>query len=264
MHRFGFVFLWICALAVASPSGAGALAWDGTQKEHRATPGETKAEFAFTVHNASAAPITVTGVRTSCGCTVAGFPHLPWTIAAGTSSDLKATVDFHGKWGLVEKQIFVATSAGVSTLTVKVDAGERPKLDAAPLLARARNIQVASADRQAVFTNRACAECHAKPLAGKRGAPLYDAACGICHDSPHRATMVPDLRALPAMPDRATLRQLIARGRSDSLMPGFARAVGGPLSDEQIESIVEYLSRRLRPARRGAAVVPKFGADPSS
>lgn len=264
MKRFLLGVLSCGALAVATPARAAGLVWDATQQEHRATPGETKADFVFMVHNPSAAPVVVTAVRTSCGCTVAGFPHLPWTIPAGGSSALQATVDFHGKWGEIEKSIFVAVAGGVTTLTVKVDAGRQPPLDTALLMARAANIQVASVDRQAVFTNHACAACHAEPLAGKSGEPLYQAACGICHESPHRATMVPDLHALAVVPDRAALRAIIARGKEGSLMPAFSRAQQGPLSDAQIDSVVDYLSRTLRPAR-GAAANARFSRQaPSS
>ena len=60
---------------------------------------------------------------------------------------------------------------------------------------RARGIEMAKADRQAVFHGD-CAACHVKPGQGKYGKLLYDADCAICHEGEHRATMVPDLHTL--------------------------------------------------------------------
>jgi len=105
---------------------------------------------------------------------------------------------------------------------------------------RQRNMMMALADRQAVFRND-CASCHATPAMGKSGKALYDAACGICHDAPNRATMVADLRALPPHPDREYWLKWITLGRPGSLMPSFAQAESGPLNDEQIDSLVDFL-----------------------
>jgi len=41
------------------------------------------------------------------------------------------------------------------------------------------------------------------------------------------------------------LRQVIAAGTGHPAMPGFSRAYGGPLSDRQIASLVELLSKQF-------------------
>jgi mono/diheme cytochrome c family protein len=154
-------------------------------------------------------------------------------------------VDLRGKFGTLVKSVFVDSSIGTNAmmtlkpLTVRVIL---PNLAAVAngMDNRQRNMMMALADRQAVFRND-CASCHATPAMGKSGKALYDAACGICHDAPNRATMVADLRALPPHPDREYWLKWITLGRPGSLMPSFAQAESGPLNDEQIDSLVDFL-----------------------
>lgn len=125
---------------------AEALVWDALEKTHAAAKEETKAAFVFLATNASTSDVTVTAVDTSCGCTVAGFPKLPWTIAAGETSPLSAVLDFRGKAGQYTKTIVVQTSAGRTILTVNVDATALAvRIDVAALLAQARAMLPADA-----------------------------------------------------------------------------------------------------------------------
>jgi mono/diheme cytochrome c family protein len=57
--------------------------------------------------------------------------------------------------------------------------------------------------------------------------------------------MVPDLRNLKHPTDAAHWRQWIATSKPGSLMPAFGKAFDGPLSDAQIDSLVEYLSKTM-------------------
>jgi len=85
------------------------------------------------------------------------------------------------------------------------------------------------------------------------GIELYQAACAICHNSPHRATMVPALRA-PPREQQATLywKQWITHGKPGTLMPAFDQAEGGPLTSETGESRTAGLVEALRRARKAA------------
>src|SRR5262245_41061884 len=112
------------------------------------------------------------------------------------------------------------------------------------------------ANRQALFQGE-CASCHVTPAIGKSGKDLYDVACGICHDSDNRATSVPDLHALAIQTDAAYWRKWITSGKVGGMMPGFAKEEGGPLNEEQIASLVHYLSRNFNPvAVRQKLVLP--------
>ena len=76
---------------------------------------------------------------------------------------------------------------------------------------------------------------------GKLGADLYVASCGICHEAEHRATMVPDLKVPRSPRDLAFWQKWIAEGKPGTLMPAFAATRGGPLTQEQVDSLTVYL-----------------------
>jgi cytochrome c553 len=220
----------------------GALAFDAEQKEYMSKPGETAANFTFNLTNISTAEVLVNRVTTSCGCTVAKLPEQPWHLAAGANGPINVTVDLRGKGGTIVKAVTVDSTAGVKSLMVKITipppeaiaAGNGP-------MDRTRNLALAQADRQAVFKND-CAECHVKPAVGKMGRELYAGACAICHDAEHRATMVPDLHVLKHPDSREYWTQITAQGKANSLMPAFAQKHGGILSEQQIVSLVDYLT----------------------
>jgi mono/diheme cytochrome c family protein len=110
-------------------------------------------------------------------------------------------------------------------------------------------VKVAMADRQAVFHGD-CASCHVKPAkdaAGhdKMGLELYTAVCGICHNSEHQASFVPNLHKLPEPTSADFWRNWIVHGKAGTLMPAFAKSEGGILSDEQIDSLTQYLTATI-------------------
>jgi hypothetical protein len=69
--------------------------------------------------------------------------------------------------------------------------------------------------------------------------------CGICHDSPNRATMVPDLHKLTVPTNQDFWQTWITTGKAGTLMPAFAAAQGGPLNDVQIASLAAYLNAAI-------------------
>jgi hypothetical protein len=54
--------------------------------------------------------------------------------------------------------------------------------------------------------------------------------------------MVPDLKNLRHPTNEEHWRKWTRSGRPGSMMPGFAKNEGGPLTDEQIESLVKFLT----------------------
>jgi len=224
----------------AGPLPDGVLAWDGTAKEANVAANAAVANFVFSFTNVSTNPIVILSVRPSCGCTTAKLPPLPWTLAPGTNGQIEATVNLAGKSGTLVKTLAVNTDKGSKTLLLKITIQPfvMPKMSEAD---RARNLKIATADRQAVFKGE-CASCHAQLGEGKYGKPLYDADCAICHESESRASMVPDLRAVKTPANFEFWRTWIAQGKPGSLMPAFSMADGGPLSDMQITSLAAYLT----------------------
>jgi cytochrome c553 len=221
----------------AQPSHA--LVWDAMEKIHTAKPGEERATFEFTVTNSSDRVVAIGEIQPSCGCTVAELPATPWVLAPKARGSFKATMEFLGRDGTVSKTLTVSSTEGGQTLTVTV---KIPEPDPAM---RQRNQELAKSDRQAVFRND-CASCHVTPTVGKEGAALFAAACTICHtDEKHRASFVPDLWSVREKRDARYWAKWIGEGKEGTLMPAFAKQHGGPLSDEQIDSLVTFALRHL-------------------
>jgi len=269
----GWVVAWLCgapapgAAAAAAPDlvPASVLAFDAELKQARPKATDTSAAYTFWVTNVCATNVLILGSSSSCGCTVARFPSLPWALAPLESGPIHVTLDLRGRRGVVMKGIEISSSAGLKALVVRADlpttnlqafpsprastnlghspGKNRMPLTDAQLRERARNLQTALGDRQAVFKGD-CARCHAQPGGGKAGAELYEAVCGICHDADFRAAMVPDLSRSPATRQPGPLRELIVKGRPGTLMPGFGARSGGPLTEGQIDSLVQHLLKR--------------------
>jgi mono/diheme cytochrome c family protein len=234
------------------------LAWDSLTKRVETQWGDTNVVLAFQVTNIFSNEVSIDMARPSCGCTVVTLPAQPWILEPDTGGELQVKVDLRGKHGQLNKFIYLQTSEGFCLLTLQVVIPALPPDE--KLTKRARNMTIALGDRLAIFKND-CAQCHVRPTVGKMGQPLYQTACGICHDVPERASMVPDLHALSRIPTRGYWKQWIVAGQRDTLMPGFAQAEGGPLTPAQIDSLVDYLMDefpRERPAR-GAAGLPAGG-----
>ena len=231
------------------PQPAHYLVWDSERRDISAKPGEMSVNFTFWFTNVSSEVVTINRAWTSCGCTIAQLPAQPWQIPPGSNGPIVATMHLAGKVGAIEKAVTVDSTTGYKTLIVRANlptpantasTGTTMGIDSD----RLKNMQMALADRQVLFKGD-CAKCHSEPAQGKTGEQLYVAACGICHDSVHRAAMVPDLKALKNPTNEEHWRKWIKSGRPGSMMPAFAKAEGGPLSDEQIESLVKHLMQTV-------------------
>lgn len=232
------------------PLAPSLLAWDGEAKEATVTFGAAQASFAFQVSNVSPGPITITSVQSSCGCTVAKLPSIPWTLSPGTQGTIDVVMNLAGKRGINIKNLTVNTDHGFKTLTVRTNIQEPPAGAMNPA-DRAKNLQIASANRQAVLYGE-CAACHSDPATNRMGADLYQAACTICHEAAHRADNVPDLKHLQKPTDANYWRTWITSSAQGKLMPAFATEHGGILTPAQIDSLVKYLAESI-PSEQPAA-----------
>jgi mono/diheme cytochrome c family protein len=233
---------------------------DANLKEYAAKPGDTNAHFTFNLTNISSAPVLINFVRTSCGCTVAKLPSTPWKLEPGSNGPIQVTVDLRGKLGTITKSVTVESDQGSKMVQVKVVMPPTPA-SMTNNVERARNMEIAKTNRRAIFQGE-CATCHVTPAIGKSGKELYVAACGICHDADNRATSVPDLYALTVPTDPAYWRKWITTGKEGGMMPGFAKEEGGPLNEEQMGSLVHYLSRNFNPLPIRRSVVLPLPAAP--
>src|SRR5690606_17562430 len=179
------VLLSAGCIAAGPPDRVAELEFDALLKEQPASPADAEVLFTFAFTNKSPEEVIIHSVRTSCGCTVARVPALPWAIPAGERGEFTVAMDVRGKRGTVTKSVFVNTSLGIKSLSVRALLSQGAKDNEEFMGDRLRNMQIALADRTAIFKGD-CASCHAEPAKGKMGVPLYLAACGICHDSHNR------------------------------------------------------------------------------
>ncbi len=225
------------------PLAPGLLAWDGEEKAATVTFGAAQASFAFQVSNVSPGPITITSVQSSCGCTVAKLPPMPWTLSPGAKGTIDVVMNLAGKNGINIKNLILNTDRGFKTLTVRTNIQQAPA-GAMGQADRAKNLQIATANRQAILHGE-CAACHSIPAINKTGAELYQAACTICHEAVHRADSVPDLRNLQKETNADYWRTWITSSAQGKLMPAFAIEHGGILNPVQIDSLVKYLTESI-------------------
>ena len=184
------------------------------------------------------------------------MPSKPWHLAAHSNGVIDVGVNLAGKSGTIFKwvDVFYASNAQ-KRLNLKVIMPEDPNMK------RNQNQQLAKNDRQAVFKGD-CAKCHAEPTKDKMGKQLYVAACDICHGASPRATMVPDLHAINHATDLIYWKVWISEGKLGTMMPAFSTKEGGPLTDEQIDSLAQVMLKSFPPNLR-AAPVKSAALDPA-
>ena len=225
---------------VVGAQPASPLVWDSVAKDSFPTLGDPSAEFVFNVTNTSDSTVIINNVQTSCGCTVAKTPPRPWSLVGHTNDSMTISVNLAGKALTFTKVITVyAANQPNQLLTVTVHMPDSPEA------IRQQRMQLAKTDRQRVFKND-CATCHKTPTESKMGQELFATACEICHDpkgpGETRAGMVPDLHALNHPTDYAFWKMIITVGKPGTLMPAFGSTAGGPLTDEQVDSLAKTLT----------------------
>jgi cytochrome c553 len=93
---------------------------------------------------------------------------------------------------------------------------------------------------QGIFSGL-CGQCHAERGRGQIGRTLYEADCAICHGNPAEHKPAPDLLTIPTNLDQDYLFQTILNGKRGSNMPAFDWQKGGPLTDQEIRTLCQYI-----------------------
>ena len=224
-----------------SPLPESLLAWDSLAKETNAFGNASAAQFVFNFTNVSSNSVIIQQILPSCGCTTVQSPPVPWTIVPGTNAQFSLTVRLLGKARKQVKMAEVITDHGYKILSFTVDILP-PVLPAQSIADRAHALQIAKADRQAIFHGD-CVTCHAKPDESEEdGRALYYEACATCHDAKDRPIITPDLFAIKTPTNVDFWLSWTAHGKAGTLMPAFSRADGGPLTDMQIAYIARFLN----------------------
>ncbi len=261
MHqRFSIFLFFLFGSITLCLTTRGELSWGEDHLSKKAKHGAKMVLFTFKFSNPNPEPIIIQKIEASCGCTKAKPPQLPWRIIPDSSHELEIEVHIQGKTGVFTKSLTVITSTGIQELTTSVEI-ENPVLRTMSVAEREQNLMQSEVDRQSIFKGD-CGKCHAEPAKNKYGPSLYEAACGICHDAKHRASMVPDLKPKIKTESADYWRQWITFGKKDGIMPAFASTEKGPLSGSQISTLVHYLSKKE--TKKKKSVIRSFGVPRSS
>ena len=187
----------------------------------------------FKIENLGKKTLLITTAYATCGCTVPNIKKK--RIAPGESAEMEVVMDTSMKQGDVKKAIEVRCNdpvTPVSTVYVK-----------AKVTSPHANMGKDPATK--IFSGR-CAACHVEQGVGKIGEDLFFADCSMCHG--FRAKGIPAVAPALVPFDyhdkdiAAAKRQVIAEGsKFHRSMPGYAKASGGPLTDKEIDSLIEYL-----------------------
>jgi len=155
--------------------------------------------------------LKILGVSSTCGCTTLKLKQR--RIKPGDVVDLRFFIDTRGKLGMVEK-----------TITIHSNDPETPWKEVVSFHALPSGME--GADTQAIFTP-ACASCHIDNGINKNHEELYQAVCAMCHTNAKFNSR------------GVALTDMITKGQKVIAMPAF----GEHLSEEQINSLVEYIER---------------------
>jgi mono/diheme cytochrome c family protein len=193
------------------------------------------------IRNDGFTPLLLKRVVASCGCTVPTLKQTKLNPAEHTWIDI--TIDTSLKLGAMEK-----------TLTLYTNDTQHPVTELkliATVLAAPANRQLGSVhaginpkNRLALFEG-SCKTCHVDRGVGKSGQSLFIADCGMCHGASGDGGVAPALTQAdytnPMVRER--YKEIIQNGSPNNpSMPPFSSKQGGPLSDDQIESLLNYLA----------------------
>lgn len=213
---------------------------------------QTLAVDTFIIGNVGTDTLVIMSANPSCGCTAAVLDEKK--VAPGKTTRLNITFDPRNK---AEGQ-FTKTITVVSNSVVE----PQKQLRIHGTIFKSKTAHKDMMHLDGVFDGN-CASCHVEKGKGELGAKLYEADCAICHGSKADNKPGPDI-ASDEMMGRTpeSWKKIITEGIANSNMPAFHTKHKGPLGDEEIASLVDYLSAykknlaREHQMKSGGAAVP--------
>ena len=218
------------------------------------------------VRNIGGEPLKIINVHTSCGCTMVNMKAN--VIEPGKTAALEVLMDTSMKQGVVRKAVEITSNDPKNPkITVYLSANVLPRPGVAlGKTSGATNMGMSSllggdnpsmtnnphanvmddTQRAKIFTGN-CAVCHVQKGRGKLGEELFKADCAMCHGMNGEGGVGP--RLISGMWDNPAyyqaMREVVRNGSKTHVsMPGFSQSAGGPLTDAEIESILQALKKR--------------------
>ncbi len=225
---------------------------DRTEYHFGKVPNDRGVEHVFKIRNEGSKSLVITRVQTSCGCTAAMMETS--VIDPEEEGRLRVSFNPRGRKGEVTRTVSVYSNDPMDpVVTLKVvanvvPAGEEKKKPPPVLRTHPKR-------KKLVFSGD-CLRCHAPRKRSETGMKLYVSTCAACHGirgaghKIEKEVIGPVLR-IHNMTVRtaAGIRQVIAGGTGHPAMPGFGKEYGGPLSDRQVDSLVNLILEEF-PAKR--------------
>ncbi|HEY3874567.1 MAG TPA: DUF1573 domain-containing protein, partial [Candidatus Kapabacteria bacterium] len=219
----------------------------------------TKAEHNFVIGNSGTDTLIITSTRPSCGCTAAVLDAKDNRIPPGGSSRLKVTFDANNKpEGPISKSVTITSNAKNNPDAMVHIQGR---------VVKSKLAHKTMMHLDGLFQGD-CASCHVTKGKGELGARLFEADCAICHGSKADGKPGPELASEAMLKHTPKQWQnIIENGIPNSAMPAFATKNKGPLGEEEIASLIEYMGAFKKEAERNnmfKSLGPQSGASSSA
>lgn len=180
----------------------------------------------ITGHTKGEKVIKIKEVKTSCGCAVAEIADK--VIQPGAKVNLKVTIDAMGKIGEIRKRINVFVEGVSKPIVIEVYG----LVEDDPFNHEKRK-------GESIFS-KDCRRCHSDMGKGLKAYSLYLADCAFCHGVYKKGLSAPGLKNNVEGKD---WQLIIEQGLKDKSMPAFGKKFGGPLEDDQIKSLLNFLQQ---------------------
>lgn len=192
----------------------------------------TIVEHIFVIRNSGGDTLKISSTRASCGCTAAVVDEK--SIPPGGESRLKVTFNSNNKGaGHITKTVTITSNTDPPTTVVTIEG---------TIVVDPSQHKTTMMHLDGIFKGD-CAKCHVEKGVGKFGAELYAADCAVCHGPKSEKKPGPTLTSNQMLSHGAVqLERIIRHGLRGTNMPAFTTRELGPLSDEQIGSVVEYIT----------------------
>ena len=186
----------------------------------------------LTLKNVGNEKLILEEVKSTCGCTVPAIKKM--ILAPGESTTLRIAIDTAMKQDKV-----------IKTVDVNSNDPFRPKVVLSiSMIVENKHKNLKGVQRAKILSDEGCMSCHVYKGVGAFGKDLFDADCAMCHGIAGEGASGPNLIAGGYKNEELVKarREIIACGsKSNNSMPGFEYTCKGPLSKEQVDSLIEYL-----------------------
>ena len=178
-------------------------------------------EYTFRFENKGTEDLLIKEVTTSCGCTAALVSSS--TVKPGEKGEITVSYDSQGRAGAVSRTITIVSNDLVEpvkelTITATVTSSMHTTFNV----------------NESLFSDK-CGACHFSSALNKKGKELYDAVCTFCHGR----TAV-GLESLKVM-EMDVIKEITRNGIAGTEMPAWIKEQGGPLDEEQIRSLSNFI-----------------------